>query len=174
MDTEKDTKEVKGDTSFKLIGVISGGQTGADRAGLDAAMKLGIRTGGFCPKGRKAEDGVIPPIYPMRETSSSDYPPRTRKNVADADVTILFYYDIYDGGTKLTREICEELGKPCLELAIASSWKPSYTAKLIKKLILQQVKRDFIINIAGPRESRCPGLQKMSDPWLTSLFEILK
>ncbi len=79
--------------------VISGGQTGVDRAALDAAMKLGIEVGGFCPKGRRAEDGPIDEQYPLTETASRAYPVRTEKNVAASDGTL-----ILTGGPRERRE----------------------------------------------------------------------
>lgn len=73
----------------KSFQIISGGQTGVDRAALDAAMKLGISVGGFCPKGRRAEDGPIDKRYPLTETSSRAYPVRTEKNVRTAEGTLI-------------------------------------------------------------------------------------
>jgi len=83
---------------MKLDKIISGGQTGADRAGLDAAMELNIPIGGWCPKGRKAEDGPIADKYPLQETTSGDYRVRTEKNVKDSEGTIIFTIGKPTGG----------------------------------------------------------------------------
>ena len=77
--------------------IISGGQTGADRGGLDAAMDLGIEHGGWCPKGRRAEDGRIPDRYTLEETTSTDYTVRTEKNVEWADGTVVFTFGAPQG-----------------------------------------------------------------------------
>jgi hypothetical protein len=92
--------------------IVSGGQTGADRGGLDAAIQLGIPHGGWCPKGRKAEDGVIPAIYLLVETDSADYRIRTEKNVVDSDATAVFTSGELSGGSKLTADFAEMHGKP--------------------------------------------------------------
>ena len=91
-----------------------GGQTGVDRAALDVAIELGIPRGGWCPKGRRAEDGVIAKHYPLRETPSTDYRERTRRNVRDADGTLIVTADELRGGTALTRAFAEKLRRPCL------------------------------------------------------------
>ncbi len=95
--------------------IVSGGQTGADRGGLDAAIELGIPHGGWCPKGRKSEDGTIPLIYQLVETSSSDYKVRTEKNVADSDATVIFTYGKPTGGSKPTANFAK------ISLTISSS-----------------------------------------------------
>ena len=89
--------------------IISGGQTGVDRAALDAAIAAGLAHGGWCPRGRRAEDGPIDPRYELRETESDEYPARTARNVRDADATLILRRGEITGGTKLTREIaaCE-------------------------------------------------------------------
>ena len=92
--------------------VVSGGQTGVDRAALDVALMLGIPCGGWCPKGRLAEDGVIPPHYPLRESDSRDYAYRTRLNVRDSDGTLILHRGVLNGGTALTLRCARELGRP--------------------------------------------------------------
>ena len=88
--------------------ILSGGQTGVDRAALDVAIELGVPRGGWCPKGRRAEDGVIAKQYPLRETPSTDYRERTRRNVRDADGTLIVTADELRGGTALTRALAEK------------------------------------------------------------------
>ena len=82
--------------------IISGGQTGVDRAALDVALALGLAVGGGCPKGRRAEDGIIPDRYPLTETPEPNYEARTRRNVEDADGTLILNRGKLDGGTALT------------------------------------------------------------------------
>ena len=97
--------------------IVSGGQTGADRAALDAARELGIETGGWVPRGRWAEDGRVPDCYPnMKETDSADPAMRTEHNVRDSDGTVVFSHGEVSGGTKWTMEVNGRLRKPLLRL----------------------------------------------------------
>lgn len=96
--------------------IISGGQVGADRAGLDWALKNGLEAGGWCPKGRISLDGKIPDKYPLKETSSAEYHHRTRLNVADADATVIFTSTPMGRGSALAQRYCGTLKKPCLIL----------------------------------------------------------
>jgi hypothetical protein len=96
-----------------MIGrLVSGGQSGVDRAALDAALELGIPCGGWCPKGRKAENGAIPARYPFVETPSGGYSQRTRWNIRDADGTLILSWGKPTGGTLLTVKECRSAGKP--------------------------------------------------------------
>ena len=88
--------------------IISGGQTGADRAGLDVALTVGLPIGGWCPQGRRAEDGPIPDGYPLVETAERNYQTRTRRNVEDSDGTLILNLGKLDGGTAFT----VKLGSP--------------------------------------------------------------
>src|SRR3954447_23558628 len=99
--------------------LISGGQTGVDRAALDVALALGIPCGGWCPKGRKAEDGPIPERYPLTETPSGSYSQRTRWNVRDADATLILTWGQPTSGTLLTVNACRGTDKPHLVLDLA-------------------------------------------------------
>jgi hypothetical protein len=83
--------------------IISGGQTGADRAALDVAIKFNIPHGGWIPKGRKAEDGRLPDKYQLQEMSTASYPQRTEKNVLESDGTLIFSRGEPTGGTRYTR-----------------------------------------------------------------------
>jgi len=136
--------------------VISGGQTGVDRAALDAAMKLGIEVGGFCPKGRRAEDGPIDEQYPLTETASRAYPVRTEKNVAASDGTLILTGGPLKGGTALTVRLAKKHGKPYLILDPA---RQEEAKKLRKWLRIYAI---TVLNVAGPRESESPGIYERS------------
>lgn len=143
--------------------VISGGQTGADRGGVRAAMRLGYFTGGWCPKGRKADDGPIPPEFNLMETESADYKERTRRNVVDADATLILTYEPHDaltGGTKLTEEFVAEHKKRGMVLALerdASITSDKRVARFIRGWIEHH--HFGILNVAGPREKKAPGIE---------------
>ena len=102
---------------MKAIIIVSGGQTGADRAALDWALKHNVPCGGWCPKGRKAEDGPIDSKYPLKETPSASYLQRTEWNVRDSDATVLFSIQpTLSGGSKRTMEFAMAHKKPNLHL----------------------------------------------------------
>lgn len=135
----------------RLIKIISGGQTGVDRAALDEALSNGIAIGGWCPAGRGAEDGRIPPNYLLDETPSKDYAVRTAWNVRDSDATLIFCRGEPKGGTALTQREALIHGRP-LMIADPRSFDPSGVRDWLNK---RQVKR---LNVAGPRESEEPGI----------------
>src|SRR5437588_11049303 len=99
--------------------IISGGQTGVDRAALDVALELGIPCGGWCPRGRRAEDGPIPEKYPLKETSTKEYPQRTEQNVCDADGTLILTRGQPDRGTALTAKLANRHRKPLYVVDLA-------------------------------------------------------
>jgi hypothetical protein len=131
--------------------IISGGQAGVDRAALDAALGVGVTIGGWCPRGRWAEDGPIPARYPLRETATDDPAERTRLNVHDSDATLILTLGPPDAGTRLTVEIARELDRPLavFDVAIAD-------AREIRAWIATT--RPARLNVAGPRESNAPGI----------------
>ncbi|MFN9985084.1 MAG: putative molybdenum carrier protein, partial [Pirellula sp.] len=104
----------QGETTYKrqLEKIISGGQTGVDRAALDAAIELGIPHGGWCPRGRRAEDGAIPTRYQLKEIEGIDYSERTRRNILESDATLILTSGPLQGGTLLTFNLCNKLGRP--------------------------------------------------------------
>jgi hypothetical protein len=134
------------------VRIVSGGQTGVDRAALDVAMALGIPHGGWCPKGRLAEDGVIPRQYQLAETELPDYARRTEQNVFDSDATLILCRGQPSGGTELTRRLAERLRRPYLvvDLLQPIDW-PMVRAWLAQR-------GSGTLNVAGPRESQCPGI----------------
>ena len=131
--------------------IVSGGQTGVDRAALDAAQALGIETGGWVPRNRWAEDGRVPDRYPnMKETTSADPAARTECNVRDSDGTVVFSHGAVSGGTELTVQAGGKLRKPMLRLDLAT--QPAETAA--RRLLAWSVgERIEVLNVAGPRES---------------------
>ena len=132
--------------------IISGGQTGADRGALDAAIESGVAHGGWCPRGRHAEDGRISDRYELTETDSTEYPVRTEQNVIDSDATLILCRGRPSGGTELTMRLAERHGKPCL---VADPDRPAAVAEVRGWLSRQGVE---VLNVAGPRESQCPGI----------------
>jgi hypothetical protein len=132
--------------------VVSGGQTGVDRAALDAALALGLPCGGWCPRGRKAEDGAIDPRYPLTETPSDDYAERTEWNVRDSDGTLVLTWGRPTGGTAFTIATAEGLGRPLLVVDLGHRPKPEAVRDWIASA------RVRVLNVAGPRESLRPGI----------------
>jgi hypothetical protein len=132
--------------------IVSGGQTGVDRAALDVALELGLPCGGYCPRGRRAEDGRIPPRYPLQELPSREYPPRTARNVRDSDGTLILHRRGLSGGTALTLRLAREKRRPHLAIDLAA--RPDATS--VRAWIEAQGIR--VLNVAGPRESEAPGI----------------
>ncbi len=137
---------------YRLQRIVSGGQTGVDRAALDAAIAFGIPHGGWCPRGRLAEDGAIPERYALHETESDEYPVRTLQNVLHSDGTLIVYRVIMMGGTLLTANLAREHRKPCLSLDLTE--EINFT-EIQAWLTSHQIK---VLNVAGPRESSSPGM----------------
>ncbi len=133
--------------------IISGGQTGVDRAVLDASLQTGTGCGGWCPKGRLAEDGTIPPLYPLLELKGAGYKERTLQNVIDSDGTVIIYFDSLSGGTEQTLLFCLNQKKPYL-LNDATELFPDRTAERIQQFVVDHSIRT--LNIAGPRASGEP------------------
>lgn len=134
---------------------MSGGQTGADRAGLDAAIALGIPHGGWCPLGRRAEDGVIPAIYRLRETASASYLARTEKNVTHSDGTVIFTLSGLRGGSARTADFARRHRRPLLHLELHGTFPEVAAATLAAFISRHRIRR---LNIAGSRESTEPGI----------------
>jgi hypothetical protein len=139
--------------SVVLQKIISGGQTGADRAALDWAIARGLPHGGWCPRGRLAEDGVIPGCYELAETPSPNFAQRTEWNVRDSDGTVIFSVaPVLAGGSRATAEFAQQHHKPCLHLSHERDDKYA-AAKLRDFLVEHGIK---ILNVAGPRQSQEP------------------
>jgi len=137
--------------------IQSGGQTGADRAACDCAIALGIPLAGWCPRGRRAEDGIIPGHYPLRETDTGEHAVRTRLNVLEADGTVLFSRGVPTGGSRLTAEIARELGRPLLHLDLDHAGEDAEsTGAVLRAWVVRHHVR--VLNVAGSRESEAPGI----------------
>jgi hypothetical protein len=150
---------------LRLEKIISGGQTGVDRAALDAARQAGRPCGGWCPKGRWSEAGPIDPCYPLTETPSADPAQRTDLNVADADGTLIIAATPLTGGTALTRRIAQRRAKPCLAVDPGDVAAAESIRQWLQKHDIR------ILNVAGPRESGCPGIYEQALDLLRAVFE---
>jgi hypothetical protein len=132
--------------------IVSGGQTGVDRAALDVALELGIACRGWCPKGRLAEDGPIPARYPLRETPSSVYAQRTLWNVRDSDGTLLLTRATPRGGSAFTLRCARRLRRPLLLVDLSLLPDPAALRAWAES------EGVGTLNVAGPRESTSPGM----------------
>ncbi len=158
--------------------IVSGGQTGADRGALDAAIYAHVSHGGWCPKGRLAEDGPIPTRYDLTETGSKNYLQRTEWNVRDTDCTLVFTWGPISGGTMRTVEFAEKHGKSCH----VADLKGADTKKLVDHIcswLLGEIEKEEgfplpprhpVLNVAGPRESKVKGI---SDKVAVAMVEVL-
>ena len=151
--------------------IISGGQTGIDRVALDAAMEMGISHGGWCPKGRLAEDGKIPQRYQLTETNSRNYSVRTEQNVKDSDGTLVIYVSSLSGGTALTARLAKKHGKPCYKLDFGLLDETDFETEVRAVVTWIHQHRISILNVAGPRNSTSPELSAQVHPFLISVFQ---
>ncbi len=140
--------------------IVSGGQTGVDRAALDAAVELGLPCGGWCPRGRLAEDGPIDPRYPLEETPSGDYTQRTEWNVRDSDGTLAFCWGPPRGGTAFTIDVARRMGKSLLVLDFEKEPDPAVLGPWAERHGIE------VLNVAGPRESQRPGAYERAKHFL--------
>ena len=144
--------------------IVSGGQTGADRAALDFALAHGLRVGGWVPRGRLAEDGPIPARYPgLRETGSADPAVRTVRNVRGSDATLIVSHGPLTGGSRLTLEEATRAGKPALHLDLDAIGRAAAAGRLRDWLAAV---RPRILNVAGPRASHDPRIAAATEALL--------
>ena len=136
-----------------LAKVISGAQTGVDRAALDAALAAGFPCGGWCPADRSAERGAIPERYPMSLLTQGGSRQRTLKNITDSDGTVILFNRALTGGTKLTRDLCIREKKPFIVLD-AAQIAIERAVKAVLRFIMENDVR--VLNVAGPRASGWP------------------
>ncbi|MBN1150728.1 putative molybdenum carrier protein [candidate division WOR-3 bacterium] len=147
------------------ISICSGGQTGVDRAALDAADELGLPFGGYCPFGRRSEDGKIPEKYKMIETPSAHYWERTRMNVIESDATLIVINERNGRGTDLTVKYAKKYKKPCKIFKTVD-------AQIKEAVKWLQRTNPSILNIAGPRESNSPGIYFEAKKFVRTVLEI--
>lgn len=152
------------------IRIISGGQTGVDQAALDAALDAQTPVGGYCPAGRKSESGPIPDRYPLVEVPDRGYGPRTRKNVAASDATLVVTFGVPSAGTAQTIAFCKELRKPYLILE-GSTTPLSKAVTAVCEFLRQHAVR--CLNVAGPRASEAPNAYSYVYSLIGSLLNTL-
>lgn len=149
--------------------IISGGQTGADRAALDFAIVHGIPHGGWCPLGRRAEDGVLDARYQMRETESKDYRQRTRRNVEESDATLILNMGELTDGSLYTLQCAQRADKPVRVVNLDSDDLAAEADGVREWLGAHAIS---VLNIGGPRESKRPGIYQRALKFLESLNSI--
>ncbi len=151
--------------------IVSGGQTGVDRAALNVAIFLEVEHGGWCPLGRRAEDGRIPEVYSLRESDSRDYAVRTELNVIDSDGSLVLYRDQTTGGTLLTCRMASKHRRPILLIDLNSIVDEHVQqTEAIRLLTWLKQENVQVLNIAGPRESTCAGISLDAERFLTRAF----
>lgn len=150
--------------------VISGGQTGADRAALIAARTAGIPTGGWMPSGFLAHDGNHPEfaeLYGIRETGSGQYQPRTALNVKESDATLRFAKNWESAGEVLTLAMCREHQKPHFDVSVGGTITPE---NVVEWILTTEVR---VLNVAGNSERTSPGIQEYVAEFLGDVFRLL-
>lgn len=156
---------------FRIEKVVSGGQTGVDRAALDVAIYLDIPHGGWCPRGRRAEDGRIPDVYQLSETSSRDYATRTQQNIIDSDGTLILYANKLSGGSSLTLRLAHLHHRPvlCVDLGPGADSETERNVENVATWLVSNGVR--VLNVAGPRASTNEALGRCCEQFLLKLFE---
>ena len=149
--------------------IVSGGQTGADRAALDFAIEWNISHGGWIPKGRKAEDGKLPQKYRLKEMDTTDYARRTEQNVLDSDGTLIFSHGKLTGGSALTRNMAQKHGRPWLHVDLFKINSFS-AAQSIHTWISEQ--HIGVLNVAGPRQSQDKKIYRATFNILEAAFQL--
>ncbi len=166
--------------SNELLEVVSGGQTGVDRAALDAAMELGFSVGGWCPRDRRSEDGAVPGHYPLKETAARSYSVRTEWNVRDSDGTLILVLNEISSGTRMTVEAARTHGKPLKIEYLEPETKRGLLSDENSETEQVQSVVDWIrrhkiaiLNVAGPRGSSSPEIYPRAKRFLTLVLTAL-
>lgn len=149
-----------------MIRIISGGQTGADQAALDAAIALSLPHGGWLPRGRKTESGPLPPHYALHELRSARYRDRTDKNVRVADATLICSFGPLTGGSALTEALAIRHDRPLLHIDFTHTLVKGAVPKVERWL---RVLRIATLNVAGPRASSEPRIHAAVYALLTAI-----
>lgn len=144
--------------------IVSGGQTGVDRAALDVALDLDLPRRGWCPRGRRAEDGPIDSRYPLKETPSPAYQQRTAWNVRDSDGTLILHRGVLGGGTGYTVRVARRLGRPLHLVELGAGTEVSAVRDWLTAHAIR------VLNVAGPRESTHPGIGAEAAAFLRRLL----
>ena len=152
---------------MERITIISGGQTGVDRAALDTALAWGLPVCGWCPAGRRAEDGPIDARYPLKETPSAHYEQRTKWNVRDSGATLILFAEATSHGTAVTVQAAEALAKPCYS---ADPHQASDSASVAEWIRQHRISK---LNVAGPRASEAPDAYASTCRFLDALLTAL-
>lgn len=145
--------------------IVSGGQTGVDRAALDVALALGLPCGGWCPRGRRAEDGAIDTSYPLTETPLATYLQRTTWNVRDSDATLVLLRRGPSGGTRATIRLARRRGQRCRIVVMGPNPRPGPVAGWLSAAGVR------VLNVAGPRESESPGIYRAAFIFLQAVLK---
>jgi predicted Rossmann-fold nucleotide-binding protein len=148
--------------------IVSGGQTGVDRAALDVALSRGLPCGGWCPKGRFAEDGVIPACYPLIETPTPLYEERTAWNVRDSDGTLVLTWGPPVQGTAYTIGMTRLFKKPCLVIDLSRDGDVQCVSGWLRKHHVRT------LNVAGPRATKSPEVYPRAVAFLNALLDLLE
>jgi uncharacterized phage-like protein YoqJ len=156
--------------------IVTGGQTGVDRSALDVAIQLNYEYGGWCPRGRKAEDGIIDPIKysNLQETSTDRYQQRTEFNVRDSDGTLIIINgdeETMGRGSKLTMDMTKKYKKPLFILNLKDNNENLNEIKIIQWISMNNIQT---LNIAGPREETTPGIYQLTQIFLTNFLKKIK
>jgi hypothetical protein len=154
---------------MKIAKIVSGGQTGADRGGLDAAIACKLPYGGWVPKGRRAEDGGVPSRHEaLRETETTSYLERTEANVVDSDATLVMVCGLVKSASLRTCGFAEKHKKPHLVVNLAADRKEA-TNRIVEWLVSLPL-QEGVLNVAGSRESKVPGIQEVTRAVMTNVI----
>ena len=161
-----------------IVKIVSGGQTGADRGGLNAAIEADIPHGGYCPRGRRAEDGRIPKHYQLTEMHSEEYLARTEANVVDSDATVVFTYGAATGGSLRTVEFAIKYQRPWLHVNLSVNGHRRHVADVADWLLNKEPRDDqplvpekTVLNVAGSRGFNNP---EMEDQVMHVMWDVLR
>lgn len=155
---------------MSILKIISGGQTGADRGGLDAAIHCKLAHGGWCPKGRIAEDGAIPAQYLLQESTSKNYTHRTEANVVDSDCTLIFTYGTLEGGSLKTAQFAKKHNRPFLHVDLASGLSREKAVDMIVQWLKDSCPKACVLNVAGQRASKAPTIAGVVKAWMVDVI----